>query len=152
MSNIVGKVFSSVALGFISILVLSAMIFAGIKSSYIDKYQIIEYFNIIFVDNQNYLLLLLIGSILGYLMLHSPIKKFIQIFYMVLFLSSFATHFESVGENIGKMLFLKESQKLVYNQVEMVGDIYYEGRRFIWFKKSGGENMLKLEKGKTKLL
>lgn len=127
------KFINAFFIGFLFVLSAIFALFVGLKTSYFDYYGVNEYFNIIFVDSVPWLFVLPISFVFGYLVLYTPFRKFMRVFYIVILLAAATSWHEDIGKRVGEMLFmkpanLKEAKADRINAVEIYksrGKIYY---------------------------
>jgi len=140
------RLFNSFIMGFVFVSILDFMYFIGLKLNYFDLYKIDEYFNILFVDNQNFYILIPMFFIVGYLLMHSYFSKFFMKAYMVIILLSSLTLYEPIGKNFGENIFMVENQRLKLGTTTFSGDILYTGRDYIYIYRRDLEKTVKLSK------
>lgn len=136
----------SLFFGSLLVLMLDAIVFIAIKVNYFDYYEITEFYNVIFIDAQNLWLFFGASLLLGYLFFDSVMGKFMQIFYVVLLLGAMVTFYEPLGQTIAHQLFYHEDARLnIDNRHEVMADVYYVGRNYIYFKEKSGFQIEKME-------
>lgn len=145
------KIFQAFLSGVFFTFILDFFLFLGIKQHYIDPLEIDVYFNILFVDNQNIYLFLLLSIILGYITLYLS-HKISFIVLGTLFLSVTLTLIPAVGFSVAERLLAKKDLTLLTNKFLYKGDIYYDGRKHIYFHDNKLDKTLKIEKIKIKEL
>lgn len=111
----VTKLIQSFFIGILMLLVLDYLFFAGLYSTYFRELEIKEYFNIVFVDNQIYTLLILLALPVGYYILRSKIAQGLYILLMLLSLSTFNKY---IGVEVGYLLF--SDQEVLYKSREHI--------------------------------
>lgn len=125
-------------------------LFLGIKLNYTDLYKIDVYFNTLFADNQNIYLFVFFTLLYGYLIVYSKNVKFVFLLLGFSSLLSLATLTLTVGNYVGKKLFLQTDVSLEYKKRSYRGDIYYMGREKITFYDYKLEKMIQLDKKEIK--
>lgn len=145
------KIISAFLFGFILVLPLDFLIFIGLKLYYFDHYNVKEYFNIYFFDNQPVLLIAIASFILGYLMLFSPLKKITQLFYIIALCACVAMLYRPLATSFGEDIFMQKNKKFVFGTLSFTGDIVYKGRTFLYIKRPGIESIVKLRKDRVKI-
>lgn len=107
--------------------------FLGIKKNYIDFFEIDLYYNILFADNQNIFIFILLSVIIGYITIYIKSNIITVSIIFTLFLAGASTNIPSVGYTIGEKLFM--SKNITYKNLHhtFIGDIYYKGRKEITF-------------------
>lgn len=138
------KLISSLFFGFMLILPLDFLIFIGFKKHYFDFYKIDLYFNIYFFDNQPFLYLLLISLIFGFLLLYTPLRKFLQLLYILALIASFATLFKPIGKPLGDMVFKKNGVNCTLGKQKFQADLLYKGRKDYFLKREGIKHTIKI--------
>jgi hypothetical protein len=145
------KLFNALIFGSIFVLLLDFLLFAGLKINYFDHYGIDEYFNVIFVDNQPYLLLFILSIALGYAMLYMKKSKIFDRLYIVLILIFATTFYQPVAITVGTFLFAQKDQKLQLFDTNITTDIIYQGRQALYLKKSNIQKATKVLKSDVKV-
>jgi hypothetical protein len=147
MSKIVQAFLSGMFFTFI----LDFFLFLGLQLHYIEALEIDIYYNIFFVDNQNFYLFFFLSLLLGYITLY--LSHTISLIVVgTLFILSSATLIEPIGKRVGEELFMQKDMTLYTKRFQYKGDIYYDGRKDIYFYDHRLEKMLKIEKNKIKEL
>ena len=142
MSKLVQALFSGIFFTYI----LDFFIFLGIKLHYIDFHEIDLYYNILFADNQNIFVFSFFSILIGYLVIYvSNIKIKLSIIGFM-FLLSFSTLLQPIGQGIAEMLLMKKNQTFQNSRHTFTGDIYYNGRTTITFYDYELQKMIILEK------
>lgn len=113
--------------------ILDFFLFLGIQQNYIDFYEIDLYYNILFADNQNIYIFLILSALLGFLITYLNIPKVAFFTISLLFLLTFSTLIPSVGYMVGEKLFKKRDVTLMDKKYTYKGDIYYDAREQIIF-------------------
>lgn len=131
--------------------ILDFFLFLGIKLHYIDAYEIDLYYNILFADNQNIYLWIFFTALLGYVTLYLN-NKITLIVMGTLFFFVFTTLIAPVGAAVGEMMFLQKDKTLQTKKFIYTGDIYYDGRKELYFYDKKLEKMLTIDKNKIKEL
>jgi len=129
------KLFNAFLFGTIFVLLLDFLLFVGLKINYFDPFGIDEYFNILFMENQPFLLLMIVSTALGYAMLYLKHYKVFDRLYIVLILIFGITFYEPVGKAVGKYLFLQKDQRLQVLDRNITTDILYQNNKAIYIKK-----------------
>ncbi|MDN5376718.1 MAG: hypothetical protein PWQ42_14 [Sulfurospirillum sp.] len=115
-----------IGVGFVSI--IDFLLFIGLKINYFDAYKIKEYFNTIFIDNQNFYLLLPLSLIVGYLLFYSQFSKLFMRVYLVVLCLSFLSIYEPIGKELGHQIFLEENLRFKVGETTFSADLLYKGR------------------------
>ncbi len=129
MSKIVQAFLSGIFFTFF----LDFFVFLGLKLHYIDFYEIDIYYNILFADNQNIFIYLLLSFIIGYLTIYTHNNKISITIIVIFFLASLSTLIQPIGYALGEMIFMTKNITLKENKHKFTGDIYYNGREKIIF-------------------
>lgn len=142
------KLVSSFFLGLVFVLLLDFLLFIGIKINYIDIYHIKVYFNVLFVDNQSYILLIILSAVFGYLISNKKTFKvfaYIYIFFILISLSSF---YQPFGKKLGKMIFEKDNISFKVGKITFQGDLLYKGRKTTYIYRKDLNKVIRLDNGK----
>ena len=148
----ISRILNSLIMGLVFVSILDFLYFIGLKLNYFDLYKINEYFNILFVDNQNFYILLPLALLVGYLLLYSAYAKVLMKVYLFVILLSFTTLYEPIGKAFGENIFMIENQRLKLGSTIFDGDILYEGRKYIYIYRKELAKTVKLEKTSIKNL
>jgi len=138
------KLISSFLLGFVLYLFLDFLLFIGIKINYIDLYHIKVYYNILFVDNQNYILMLLLSLLFGYLFMTKKSAKGFSYLYIGMIVLSLSTLYKPIGKGVAEYLFRKNNLLFRYGKVKFKGDLLYKGRDFVYIYRKDIGKVIKL--------
>lgn len=145
----IGRLLSSFFMGFLFVGVLNFLFFVGLKLNYFDLYNIDVFFNVMFVDNQNFFILLPLSLLLGYLLMHSPFKTISMKIYIVSILVFMTTFYEPIGKSIGEAIFLEENQNFKYGSSTFSGATLYKGRDDIFIYREELGKTIKLPISET---
>ncbi len=145
-------VVTSFLFGFILVGLLDFLLFIGLKISYFDAYNITEYFNVIFIDNQNLILFVSLSLLFGYLMLYSRLSKFFDTFYIILLIVFASIFYKPVGKFVGEKLFMEKNKIFKIGDTRFRGDILYVGRNYYYIKREGIKSAIRLSKEELKVL
>ncbi len=140
----ISKIINSFFLGLIFVLLLDFLIFIGIKINYIDFYNIKVYYNVLFVDNQSYILLFVLSAFFGYLISN---KKSIRVFayiYIFLIFIALSTLYSPIGKSLGELLFQKNSLSFKVGKITFKGDLLYRGRKQTYIYRKDINKVIKL--------
>lgn len=140
------RLINAFGIGLALVLLPDFLFFIGLKLHYFEFYKITEYFNIYFFDNQIFWLLGLCALVVGYLMLYTPLRKAIQIFYLFVLGISLFCLYEPVGKSAGEALFMEKAQKFRLGNTSFTGDLLYVGRHIVYIKRAGIEPTVKIKK------
>ena len=147
MSKILQLLFTGMFFTFI----LDFFLFLGIQLHYIEALEINLYYNILFADNQNFYLFFFLSLLLGSVVLYA--RHIVSILLIgTLFLLTSATLFAPVGFKLGEFFFMEKNKTLYTQKFQYKGDIYYDGRKEIYFYDYKLGKMLTIEKTKIKEL
>ena len=129
--------------------ILDFFLFLGIKLNYIDPLGFTLYYNVLFADNQNFILFFAFSVFIGWLLYYT--KNAIRIPVMLLlFALAFSTLIPNVGKFVGETLFMKPNVTLHDKKFTYHGDIYYIGREKVLFYDHDLKKMIKLDKSTLK--
>jgi len=148
----ISRILNSLIMGLVFVSILDFLYFIGLKLNYFDLYKINEYFNILFVDNQNFYVLVPLALLVGYLLLYSAYAKVLMKVYLFVILLSFTTLYEPIGKAFGENIFMAENQRLKLGSTTFTGDILYEGRQYIYIYRKELDKTVKLDKKSVKNL
>ena len=138
------RIFNSFFIGFVFVSLLDFLYFIGIKLNYFDFYKITEYFNVIFVDNQNFILVFLSCFIVGYLTLYSKFSKlFTRIYIITIFLAA-SSIYEPIGRYFGASEFMQQEQTFILGNIKFQGNILYKGRKYSYIYRNDLSKTIKL--------
>jgi len=121
-------------------------IFLGIFQNYIRKYEIDLYYNILFADHQSIIIFALFTLILGAIVTYLDNIKVSVIIITTLFILSLLPLIPSVGEGVAKAMLMQRNATLHVGKYTYNGDIYYNGRKTIYFFDNELNKMLKFKK------
>ena len=126
------KLIQALLSGMLFTFFLDFFLFLGIKLNYIDFYEIDVYYNILFADNQNIYIYMILSVFFGTLIMYvsNKITLIILAFFSLL---TALTLIPSFGLALGDILLKKENIKLENSRYIFIGDIYYNGRKKITF-------------------
>jgi len=139
------KILGSFFLGFIFVLLLDFLLFIGIKINYIDIYHIKVYYNILFVDNQSYLILVICSAIFGYLISGKKTFKIFAYIYIFFILISLLSFYGPIGKKLGKMMFEKDNLVFKVGNTTFKGDLLYRGRALTYIYRKDINKIVKLK-------
>ncbi|GEM_PF-172163 len=126
------RIVNSFFMGLAFVSLLDFLYFIGIKLNYFDSYNIHEYFNTLFIDNQNFYILLISAFVVGYLLLYSSLSKiFMRIYLLCIFVSALSLY-EPVGKYFAQKEFMLENQSFQVGPQRFQGDLLYVGREFTY--------------------
>lgn len=146
------KIISGFGFGLMLILPLDFLFFIGLKRHYFDFHKIDVYFNIYFIDNQPFLYIAIASLIFGFLILHSPLRKLLEVLYIVALAFSFAMLFEPIAGEIGSDLFMKENLTCKLGSQEFKANLLYEGRNNYFLKRENISKTIKIPKNKLEIV
>lgn len=148
----INRLFNSFFLGLAFVSILDFLYFIGLKLHYFDLYKIDEYFNIIFVDNQNFYILLPLSLVVGYLLIYSQYSKVFMRIYLVCILIFCAMIYEPVGKAVSENILLTENQRFKFGSTVFSGDLLYTGRKNIYIYRKDLLKTVKLSKNEVTIL
>ncbi len=129
--------------------ILDFFLFLGIKLNYIDPLGFTLYYNVLFADNQNFILFFAFSLFIGWLLYFT--KNSVRIPVMLLcFALSFSTLIPNIGKFVGETLFMKPNVTLHDKKFAYHGDIYYIGREKVLFYDHDLKKMIELDKKSLK--
>ena len=146
----INRILGSFFMGFIFISILDFLYFIGLKLNYFDFYKIDVYFNVLFVDNQNFYILVPLALVVGYMLMYSKLaKQFLKIYVIIILLSA-TTLYEPIGKSLGETVFLKDNQRFKFGSTTFSGSTLYEGRTDIYIYREDLAKTIKLYKNEVK--
>ncbi|SFV54436.1 hypothetical protein MNB_SM-7-154 [hydrothermal vent metagenome] len=125
--------------------ILDFFLFLGIKLNYIDPLGVKIYYNILFVDNQNFILFFALSLFIGWLIYYTK-RSIWLVVMLLLFALVFSTLIPPVGKQVGEALFMKPNVTLHDKKFTFRGDIYYIGRKNVIFYDHDLKKMIELDK------
>ncbi len=143
----ISKLFSSFFLGLILYLLLDFLFFIGIKINYIDLYHIKEYYNVLFVDHQSYIVMVLFSFLLGYLITQKKSAKIFTFIYIFLILLSMSTLYKPIGNKIAESIFRENNLSFQLGKIKFNGDLLYKGRVYSYIYRKDIDKIIKLRNG-----
>ena len=140
------KFFQAFLTGIFFTFILDFFLFLGIKENYIDFYEIDLYYNILFADNQFWLLNGAVSLLLGFVIIYLNNNRVSAIVLGILLFLVSLTLVPSVGFTLGSKLFTQKDVRLHNDRHTFIGDIYYSGREKITFYDIELDKIIILEK------
>ena len=144
------KFFQALLTGVFFAFILDFFIFLGIKLNYIDFYEIDLYYNILFADNQCFLLYAFVSAVIGYIVIYLNNNKISLIVVGTLFFVAALTLIPPIGHSLGEMVLMTKNTTLKDERQTYVGDIYYDGRKKISFYDYKLKKIINLDKSRLK--
>ena len=144
------KFFQALLTGMFFTFILDFFIFLGIKLNYIDFYNIDLYYNILFADNQCFLLYAIISALIGYVVIYLNNNKISAIVLGILFFIAALTLIQPVGYKLGEMILMTKDTTLKDKKDTYIGDIYYNGRTKVTFYDYNLKKVISLDKNRLK--
>ncbi|WP_331775196.1 isoleucyl-tRNA synthetase [Sulfurospirillum sp. 1612] len=126
------RIVNSFFMGLAFVSLLDFLYFIGIKLNYFNVYGINEYFNILFIDNQNFYMLIIAAFVVGYLLLYSGFSKIFMRLYLLCIVVSALSLYEPVGKYFAQKEFMLENQSFQVGHKKFQGDLLYQGRDFTY--------------------
>jgi len=147
----VSKFITALLTGMIITFIVDFFIFLGVKLNYIDFYEIDLYYNILFADNQCFILYFASSLLLGFIVIYVANKKLTVITLIIVSILGLSTLIESVGQGVAKMMFMEKDVTYKSSKHTFNGDVYYDGRTTIHFYDNELQRMIILQKNKVNL-
>ncbi len=144
------KFFQALLTGIFFTFILDFFIFLGIKLNYIDFYEIDLYYNILFADNQCFILYTIFSVIIGYVVIYVNNNKVSAIVLGILLFITSLTLISPIGYQLGEMMFMQKNTTLQDERRTYVGDIYYDGRSRVTFYDYNLKKVINLDKNRLK--
>ncbi len=143
------KIIQALLAGSLFTFICDFFLFLGIKLHYIDAYNIEVYYNILFADNQNFIIYTILSFFFGYVIIYINHKISIPL-TLVFALFTLSALIPIVGHAIGESLLMQKNVQLHDQHHTYVGDIYYNGRKTITFYDNEIKKVIILQKNKLK--
>ena len=144
------KFFQALLTGIFFTFILDFFIFLGIKLNYIDFYEIDLYYNILFADNQSFILYTIFSAIIGYVVIYVNNNKVSAVILGILLFITSLTLISPIGYQLGEMMFMQKNVTLQDERHTYVGDIYYDGRERVTFYDYNLKKVINLDKNRLK--
>ncbi len=146
------RIVNSFFMGFAFVSLLDFLYFIGLKLHYFEFYKINEYFNVIFVDNQNFYILIPSFFIAGYLMLYCKFSRiFIRLYLACIVLAAFSIY-EPVGKYFGELSFMQKDMNFKVGSVTFKADLLYRGRKYLYMYRNDLSKTVKIRKNEVKII
>ena len=126
---------------------LDFFLFLGIFQNYIKVHEIDLYYNILFADNQSFILFFIFSIALGYISLYLN-SKIALIIIGILTLLSLSTLITPIGNSVAEMVLMEKDVQINMQKYSYKGDILYDGRTEITFYDYRFKKVLNLDKTK----
>ena len=125
-------------------------IFIGIFQNYIEKHDIKVYYNILFADHQSLLLFTLSSLFIGIVIIFLDNIKISVVLGTSLFFLSLLPLVPPIGEWLAESILMEKNITLHVGKYTYNGDLYYNGRKDIYFLDKELNKMLKFKKEDVK--
>jgi len=126
--------------------ILDFFLFLGIKLNYIDHYGIDVYYNILFADHQCLIIYLAVSAFLGYMTTYFSKPKITALILGGLFAAVLLTLISPIGNRVGALVLMQKKQTLRDARYTYHGDIYYDGRKNVYFYDDELQELITLSK------
>ncbi|MEA1920913.1 MAG: hypothetical protein U9N52_13815 [Campylobacterota bacterium] len=126
--------------------ILDFQLFLGIKLNYIDRYEIDEYYNILFADHQNLLYLIPLVIIIGYVTTYLKTPKIALAVLGTFSAITLLVFIPSIGEAVGASVLQKENARFHDGRYIYRGTLFYEGRHKITIFDDELQRLITLDK------
>ena len=144
------KIILTLLTGMLIAFIVDFFIFLGVKINYFDYYEIKIFYNILFADNQNFLLYFSSSLVFGFIVIVISNNKLTVTLLLTLSILAIAPLFSKVGEELGRMMFMKQNVTYHEKKHSFYGDVYYDGRTTIHFYDNELQRIIILQKDKLK--
>jgi len=134
--------------GTLHMFLLDFFFFLGLKLNYLDALEIKEFYNILFIDNQNILIFTLGAIFLGFLMIFLRSQIIKTALFAITWSFSALTLITPIGYNLGESIFKKENQNIQMLTQAFKGDIMYESRSHLFVRFNNDNTITKIQKDK----
>jgi hypothetical protein len=148
----IARVLNALFLGIAFVSIVDFLLFISFKINYFDVYGIKEYFNIIFVDNQNFYLLGVLALIVGYLLFYTPFSKIFLRVYILVVALSFISLYEPIGKELSKQFFLDQNIIFKVGNTTFQADLLYQGRNFTYLFRKDLNKTVKIKNNELTIL
>lgn len=140
------KIILALLTGMLITFIVDFFIFLGVKINYFDFYEIDIFYNILFADNQNFLLYFGSSMVFGFIVIFISNNKLTVALLGALTIIAITPLFSNIGESLGKFMFMEKN--VTYNEIKhsFHGDVYYDGRRTIHFYDNELQKIIILQK------
>ncbi|MCF6174019.1 MAG: hypothetical protein L3J44_09630, partial [Campylobacteraceae bacterium] len=146
------RIVNSFFMGFAFVSLLDFLYFIGIKLHYFDFYKINEYFNVIFIDNQNFYILIPTFFIAGYLLLYCKFSKiFMRIYLLFIFLMALSIY-EPIGRYLGEFNFMQVDKNFKVGSTIFKANLLYKGRKYIYMYRNDISKTVKIKKDEVEVI
>ena len=125
------KFFQAFLTGSFFTFILDFQLFLGIKLNYLDRYEIKEYYNVLFADHQNIFYILPLVIIIGFVITYINNTKISLALLIVLFSTTLLVFIPSIGESIGATILQEKNIRYKDSRYVYKGTLYYEGRQSV---------------------
>jgi len=127
------RFFQAILTGIFFTFFMDFFIFLGIKVNYIDFFEIKEYYNILFADNQNIYIFSFFTILFGFVTIYLK-SSYIKVGIVgIFFLLSLSTLIQDIGYRVGEFMFMKKDVVLKDKRHTFIGDIRYIARDRVIF-------------------
>ena len=142
-----GKILNALLFGALLTFIIDMIVFIGLKSTYLAYFDVKEFFNPFFYDNQNIFIFFGVSTVFGALIFFFGFNKYVATIYIALFLGSFIVFIKPIGLGLGEMIFMQKQVPItdIKGKVEPY-DIIYDGRRYLYLRKNEGSMTLVIDK------
>jgi hypothetical protein len=140
------KIFQAFLTGAFFTFILDFQFFLGIKLNYIDRYEIDEYYNILFADHQNLLYIIPLVILIGFVTTYPKTPKIALIVLAALFAITLLVFIPSVGERVGADLFQEKDVRYQDGRYHYKGTLYYESRQKVTLFDEELQRLITLDK------
>jgi hypothetical protein len=125
------KFFQAFLTGSFFTFILDFQLFLGIKFNYLDRYEIKEYYNILFADHQNIFYILPLVIIIGFVTTYINNTKVSLTILVSMFIVTLLVFIPPIGEKIGAAMLQKKDIRYQDSRYIYKGTLYYEGRQSV---------------------
>ena len=139
------KVVQALLSGMLFTFIIDFFLFLGLKLNYIKPLGVDVFYNVFFVDNQNWTVFFAVSMIVGFLIMYA--NNFFKLTIIgFLFVAVFLTLIPSIGYSVGEKIFMKKDITLHNKKFTFRGDVYYIGRKKITFYDKDLKKVILLDK------
>ena len=132
--------------GTLDMFLLNFFFFLGLKLNYLDKLEIKEFYNVLFVDNQNIIIFIIGATTLGFLLIFLRNSTIKAVLFAITWLLSALTLITPIGYSMGEYMFKKENQSIQMQTQTFKGDIMYESRDHLFVRFNNDDSITKIKK------
>ena len=136
--------------GLFTTFIIDFFLFLGIYLHFIKPHGINVYYNILFSDHQNLPLYMLSTLFYGGMFIYFPFKEIKIALVILTSLLLLAMITPSMAQYSAQIILMQKETSLQAGRYLYRGDIYYDGREYIYFYDKEIDKMIKIDKKEIK--